>query len=119
MTDDESVLFPKARLTKGNIEGKLDAVLDGVAFIEKYFRIEKEINEYGTFLREVYDDFITRVEDELRVLERREVVGREYVLRSSMLLFSLIMTRVYLGVVGPRDSLPLIDEYIKRAKRLS
>ena len=36
-----------------------------------------------------------------------------------MLLFSLMMARVYLQVVGPRDSLPMIEQYIERAKRLS
>jgi len=119
MADDETVTIPKMGSTKANVEAKLNDALDGLAFIEKYFRIEKGINEYGSRILEAYDEFITRVEDEFAALEQRKVVGKEYALRASMLLFALMMARVYLQVVGPRDSLPMIERYIERARKLS
>jgi len=119
LTGDESLTILKREQAEGGLEARLNAALAGLEFLEKYFKIEKGINEYGSRITEAYDEFITRVEDEFITLEQRKIVGKEYALRASMLLFSLMMARVYLQVVGPRDSLPMIEQYIERAKRLS
>jgi hypothetical protein len=61
------------------------------------------------------------IEDEFQVLERKEMEGREHMYRSSVLLFSLMMARVYVQAVGgqwKQDSLPELERYIERAKRL-
>jgi len=119
MTDNETVTIPKDREISGTQDFRISQVLSDIDYLAKCLRIQKGIIDYGSRVMEAYDDFITRVEDEFAMLEGRQVVGREYVFRSSMLLFSLMMARVYLQVVGPRDSIPKIEAYIERAKKLT
>jgi hypothetical protein len=101
-----------------NLGTRVDRALSGLEFLGTYFRIQSAINDYGSRIREVSYEFMSRVEDALRTLESGEVVGSTYVLMSNMLLFSLMMAKIYLQTVGPQDSLPMIENYIGRAKRL-
>jgi len=115
----ESEATPQATPTAvSGLDARLDRALADIDFLATYFKIQNGINEYASRIREISYEFISRVEDELRTLEQQEVEGREYVLRSNMLLFSLMMARIYLQVVGPRDSLPMIERYLARAKKL-
>ena len=118
MVDAESLVMPKARSMKDGVEGRLDAVSEDLRFIATYLKIEKGINEYGSRIKEAYEDFMTRIEDEFKALEQRKIVGKEYTYKLNMLLFSLMMAKVYLEATGQRSSLSEIDQYIERAKRL-
>jgi len=97
---------------------RLNEALSNLEFLTQYFKIQDGINEYGSRILSAYDAFISRVDDEFNALGSGNVQGREYVLRSSMLLFALMMARVYLWVFGKPDSLDMVNEYLERAKRL-
>lgn len=101
-----------------NLSDRVDQALSDIEFLKTYFKIQNGINEYGSRIREVSYEFISRVEDEIGILERQELQGREYVLRSNMLFFSLMMAKIYVEIVGPRDSLSMIEMYLERAKKL-
>lgn len=101
-----------------DLDTKLDKALSGLDFLATYFKIQNGINEYGSRIREVSYEFLSRIEDEFGILERQEIEGQAYALRSNMLLFSLMMAKIYLQTVGPRDSLPMVEDCIERAKRL-
>jgi len=118
VVDAESLVMPKARSMKDGVEGRLDAVSEDLRFIATYLKIEKGINEYGSRIKEAYEDFMTRIEDEFKALEQRKIIGKEYTYKLNMLLFSLMMAKVYLEATGQRSSLSEIDQYIERAKRL-
>lgn len=110
-----------SKISEGTATGpdaRLDKALSGLEFLTTYFKIRDGIDEYGSRILESYDAFMSRVDDESKALESGHVEGREYVLRSNMLLFALMM-RVYLHVFGQPDSLEMIDQYIERAKRLT
>ena len=108
-----------SELPRTDIESKLDRMSSDVEYLAQHLKIGKGIYDYGSRIRDAYDDFMMRIEDEFTTLEQRKVEGREYVLRSSMLLFSLMMARVYLDVVGPRDSIHELERYIERAEELA
>lgn len=115
---DETITIPKDREIPRTPDARISQALSDIDYLAKCLRIQKGIIDYGSKVMQAYEDFITRVEDEFVMLERRQIEGSEYVFRSKMLLFSLMMARVYLQVIGPRDSVPMIDGYIERAKRL-
>jgi hypothetical protein len=105
--------------TASEVQSKLDQISSRVEYLAQYLKIGEGIYDYGSRIKDAYDDFIMRIEDEFSVLEQRQIEGREYVFRSSMLLFSLMMARVYLEAVGPRDSIPELERYIERAERIA
>jgi hypothetical protein len=109
----------RAKAVDADIRSKLDQITSDVGYLAQYLKIGKGIYDYGSRIRDAYDDFMTRIEDEFKTLEQGQIEGREYVLRSSMLLFSLMMARVYLDAVGPRDSVPEVERYIERAKKIA
>jgi hypothetical protein len=104
-----------------DIESKIDKMSAEVEYLTQYLKIRKGLIDYGSRLHDAYDDFMRTIEDEFQVLERKEMEGREHMYRSSVLLFSLMMARVYVQAVGgqwKQDSLPELERYIERAKRL-
>jgi len=105
--------------TASEVQSKLDQISSRVEYLAQYLKIGEGIYDYGSRIRDAYDDFMMRIEDEFKVLEQREIQGREYVFRSSMLLFTLMMARVYLDAVNQRDSIPEIERYIERAEKLA
>jgi hypothetical protein len=104
--------------TPNDVQSKLNQVSAGIKFLVDHFKIEKEITEYGSLIMDAYDNFMAGVSDEFEVLEQRKVEGPEYHFRSNMLLFSLMMARVYMGLYASEASLHKLEGYIERAKRL-
>jgi hypothetical protein len=100
-------------------ERLLKQALEGIQFLTRYFKVQEGVLEYGSRILSAYDDFMSRVEDEFSALACGHVEGREYVLRSNMLLFALMMARVYVQVFGRPDSLDMVNRYIERAKKLA
>lgn len=97
---------------------RVERALSGIDFLVNHFKIAKDVTEYGSLIIDTYRNFMARVDDEFRTLEQRTVEGPEYVFRSNMLLFSLMMARVYMGLYASEDSLKRVEDRIERAKRL-
>jgi hypothetical protein len=116
---NESAVASRRRQATSDAESKLDRISSDVEYLAQHLKIGKGIYDYGSRIRDAYDDFMMRIEDEFKLLEQGKIEGREYVLRSSMLLFSLMMAKVYLNVAGPRDSIPELERYIERAEKLA
>lgn len=104
--------------TTTDVESKLDQVSADINFLVNHFKIEKEVTDYGSLIMDSYDNFMMGVSDEFEALEQRRVEGPEYHFRSNMLLFSLMMARVYMGLYASESSLHKLEGYIERAKRL-
>lgn len=115
---NELVVVGKGSQTTGDVQSKLDQVSAGIDFLVNHFKIQKEITEYGSLIMDAYDNFIAGVSDEFEALEQRKVEGPEYHFRSNMLLFSLMMARVYMGLYASETSLHKLEGYIERAKKL-
>lgn len=104
--------------TASEVQSKLDQVSAGVSLLVNHFKIRTDISEYGSLISDAYDNFMAGVNNEFEILEQRKIEGPEYHFRSNMLLFSLMMARVYMGLYAPEDSLRKLERYIERAKRL-
>lgn len=115
---NELVVVGKGLQTTTDIQSRLDQVSNGIDFLVNHFKIEKEITEYGSLIMDAYDNFMAGVSDEFEALEQRRVEGPEYHFRSNMLLFSLMMARVYMGLYASETSLHKLEGYIERAKKL-
>ena len=101
-----------------DVQSKLDQVSAGISFLVNHFKIRTDISEYGSLISDAYDNFMAGVNNEFEILEQRKIEGPEYHFRSNMLLFSLMMARVYMGLYAPEASLRKLEGYIERAKRL-
>ena len=117
---EESHTLPKvSQPSLHDFDERFGRIMSGIGFIVNHFKIAEDITKYGSLIGDAYDNFIDGVNDEFDVLEQRRVTGSEHVFRSNMLLFSLIMARVYMGLYAPSDSLRRLEDYIEKAKRLA
>jgi hypothetical protein len=101
-----------------SFNARLNQALSNLDFLTQFFQIQDGVNKYGSRILSAYDAFISGVDDEFSDLESGNVQGPEYVRRSGMLLFALMMAQVYLWVFGKADSVEMVKEYVERAKRL-
>jgi hypothetical protein len=109
------------QLPQVDIQSKLDQMSAEMEYLIQYLKVKKGLLDYGSRLHDAYEDFMRTIENEFEALESKEMEGREHVYRSSVLLFSLMMAKVYVQAVGgqwKQDSLPELEKYIERAKRI-
>lgn len=97
---------------------KLDKVLVGIEFLVNHFKITDSVAKYGSLVGDAHDNFMAGVSGEFEVLEQRKIEGPEYHFRSNMLLFSLMMARVYMGLYASETYLLKLEGQIERAKKL-
>jgi hypothetical protein len=100
------------------LEARVERALSGIDFLASHFKIATEVTKYGSLIGDAYDNFMTGLTDEFTVLEQKNVTGSEYFYRSNVLLFSLMMARVYMSVYGSSGRLLELDKQIERAKKL-
>ena len=113
----QSAMTPRPQKA-ADVESRLDQVFENIDFLAKYFKIQKGVSEYGSLIVDAYENFKVGIDQEFELLEHGNIDGPEYFSRANMLLFALMMAKVYMGLYSSDASLWKLDEYIERAKKL-
>lgn len=101
------------------ILSRLEQISSHIEYIANHFKIATSIAEYGSLIGDAYDNFIAGINNEFETLEQRKIEGPNYHFRSNMLLFSLMMARVYMGLYASDKHLDKLESFIERAKKLT
>jgi hypothetical protein len=112
----ESHAPPKIAETR-DFDTRVERALSGIDFLVNHFKIATEVTKYGSLVGDTYDNLMTGVSEEFTALEQRTITGPEYFYRSNVLLFSLMMARVYMSVYGSSERLLELEKQIERAKK--
>ncbi len=105
---------------------RLDLALRNIDYIAKWINVQEGVLDYGSAVIDVYDGFMAGVEDELALLERSaasppdkcRIQGPEYHYRRNVLLFALMMAKVYTAFYDMPKSVAKIEACLERANKL-
>jgi hypothetical protein len=86
-----------------------------IEYVAKWLRIERGILDYGSAIIDAYDSFERSATS---LPEQPRIHGTEYFYRKNVLLFALMMARVYTAFYNMPKSAVKLERYIERAKKL-
>jgi hypothetical protein len=105
---------------------RLDHALRDIDYIAKWINVQKGVLDCGSAINDAYDGFVAGLEDELAMLElsaasppqQRRIQGPEYHYRRSVLLFALMMAKIYAAFYDMPKSVAKIEACFERANKL-
>jgi hypothetical protein len=106
-------------------KARLERILSGVEYLITHWQLHDLINEYGSWATDRFG-FIRYVDDEIERLEVAcnsdppTIQGREYVYRSNVLVFALMMARIWMKLYShtyQADSLKEVEAQLERARK--
>ena len=105
---------------------RLDLALRNIDYIAKWINVQKGVLDYGSAILDVYDGFMAGLENELATLEHSatsppdqcRIQGPEYHYRRNVLLFALMMAKIYTAFYDMPKSVAKIEACLERANKL-
>lgn len=105
---------------------RLDQAIRDIDYIAKWINVQKGVLNCGSAILDAYDGFMAGLEDELAMLEQstaspsdqHRIQGPEYHYRRNVLLFALMMAKIYTAFYDMPKSVAKIEACLERANKL-
>lgn len=110
-TQSSDVVEVSQPADKEALNTKLDSILE-------YLKVSDYTINFGNRISGSFVAFMDGIEEEIRILNDREITGPEYYRRAHALLFSLMMAQVYVKVNKLERFSSKVDTYLERANKL-